>query len=173
MQQSPQIELTEKLYLDVNGALCYQHPFSLTRHRSLSHTARTRANNVETVALMQVITGLDNEQLTLLVVNMAMQWLGEHTGCDEQNLYMLMADRKVIGWWKNHWYNRDEAMTEMIVHFHMTRFNELRLRGNSLSECRRKAQLETLQKYNEMHKMAMDSRFYHYRQLEDSYAKLW
>lgn len=164
--------ITNRLFVGANGLLMMQG-IHTPKEQTLSHIARQRANNIEMATLMQLLTGMDDTQFAELMSSIAIEWLTEHTNSDEQDIYLLLADPKVVGWWKNHWHLRDNQMRDMMVFEYGRNLNHHRKDKQPPAECRRLANLAMLKKYIDMQRLAFVRDTYQHRQLEDSYAKLW
>lgn len=171
-QTTTPIEITNALYVDLRGELRFQNPIT-THDRSLSHIARMRSNMIEMTTLMCLLTGMDETQMSELVAGLALEWLLAYTQADEQDVYLLMDRKDITGWWRKYWFERDEQMSGLITHEYGKLLRRYHQNELPPEECRRRVNMEMMKRYIKLHQMCMDSKTYHYRHLEDSYAKLW
>ena len=173
-----------KFFVNQNGSLLAQNP-QVRTPLSLSHIQRIRVEVLANTTTITVVTGMSQEEQSEMMGEMSVAWLMQHLtpkkskvpdwAIDiEGDVYTLLTQKEVRGWWCNQHQQRDAEMIPLLCDYHGKAYAYARNHKQfNKRDAKRFAQDKTQEKYMKLHHMCMNPLFYHYYKLEDSYAKIW
>ncbi len=164
-------EPTGNWLVDATGKLRMQLPED--KDRCLSHTARERAERYCHWGLIQLLTGYDRAQQTMLRNRKLFDFLLIAVSDKIDDIMHIAADSTIQSWWRDEWYRRDMVWKELLLKNSKIHRRNYSVIGYSPTEAQQRATHNMRTHYYALHSRTLDANSDEYKQLENSYCKMW
>ena len=146
------------------------------RPANMSAVAGERMDQLGIETMVRIYTGMSPEEVSDFKSTLAIEWIGaqietkDNQQFVEGDVYELLKNSLVRGWWKNEWMKRDREIIQDIATVYREVMEE---EEGEIAYKRAIVRHRMKAKYESLHLLCLLPKTPDYKTLENSYAILW